>query len=104
MQTFFMRRAIELAEKGRYKTAPNPCVGAVLVHKDTIIAEGYHMEYGKAHAEVECLANAVKKGIFFKKSKTVPYLFPIRIYRNRFCNFNILNMKKKSMWKSVPCM
>ena len=100
MQTFFMRRAIELAEKGRYKTAPNPCVGAVLVHKDTIIAEGYHMEYGKAHAEVECLANAVKKGIFFQKIKNRSLSFSNPYLQD----FNILNMKKKSMWKSVPCM
>ena len=70
-----MRRAIELAGKGRYKTAPNPCVGAVLVHKDTIIAEGYHMEYGKAHAEVECLANAVKREFFSKNQKPFPIFF-----------------------------
>ena len=60
-----MKRAIELAEKGRYKTAPNPCVGAVLVYKNTIIAEGYHKEYGKAHAEVACFCDALEKGIFY---------------------------------------
>jgi diaminohydroxyphosphoribosylaminopyrimidine deaminase/5-amino-6-(5-phosphoribosylamino)uracil reductase len=36
--------------------APNPLVGAVIVHNDRIIGEGYHRQYGKAHAEVNALA------------------------------------------------
>lgn len=32
-------------------------VGAVLVHEDRIIGEGYHRQYGKAHAEVNCIAS-----------------------------------------------
>lgn len=64
-----MNRAIELAQLGRFKTAPNPCVGAVLVYKNTIIAEGYHKEYGKAHAEVNCFCDALSKGIFFSQIK-----------------------------------
>lgn len=67
MHTFFMNRAIELAKEGRYKTAPNPCVGAVLVYKNIILAEGYHKEYGKAHAEVNCLCDALSKGIFYSQ-------------------------------------
>src|SRR6185436_9646002 len=35
--------------------APNPMVGAVLVCDDKIIGEGYHKQYGKAHAEVNCI-------------------------------------------------
>lgn len=65
-----MNRAIELAKLGRYKTAPNPCVGAVLVYKNSIIAEGYHKECGKAHAEVNCLCDALEKGIFYSQIKT----------------------------------
>lgn len=60
-----MNRAIELADKGRYKTAPNPCVGAVLVYKNAVIAEGYHKKFGEAHAEVACLCDALEKGIFY---------------------------------------
>jgi len=37
-------------------------VGAVLVQEDRIIGEGWHREYGKAHAEVNCIDNAVQKG------------------------------------------
>ena len=58
-----MRRAIELAYRGRGATAPNPCVGAVLVRDDVIVAEGYHTRYGALHAERECLADARNKGI-----------------------------------------
>jgi len=39
--------------------APNPMVGAVLVYEDRIIGEGYHMQFGQAHAEVNCI-NSVK--------------------------------------------
>ncbi len=50
-----MQRCIELALKGAGSVAPNPMVGAVLVHNDTIIGEGWHQQYGQAHAEVNCI-------------------------------------------------
>ena len=53
----YMRRCLQLAELGMGNVAPNPMVGAVLVHDGIIIAEGYHMQYGKAHAEVNCINN-----------------------------------------------
>lgn len=55
----YMQRALELAEFGRGKVSPNPMVGCVIVHQDKIIGEGYHQEYGKAHAEVNAV-NSVK--------------------------------------------
>jgi diaminohydroxyphosphoribosylaminopyrimidine deaminase/5-amino-6-(5-phosphoribosylamino)uracil reductase len=54
-----MLRCLELARLAAGHVAPNPMVGAVLVHGDRIIGEGYHRRYGEAHAEVNCLA-AVK--------------------------------------------
>ena len=59
----FMRRAIELAELGRWRTAPNPTVGAVLVRDGEIVAEGWHQVCGQAHAEVNCLRDAAEKGV-----------------------------------------
>ena len=50
-----MYRCIELAKKGAGHVAPNPMVGAVLVHNDRIIGEGFHQKYGEAHAEVNCI-------------------------------------------------
>ncbi len=52
-----MRRCIELALLGQGRVAPNPMVGAVIVHNDRIIGEGYHEKYGEAHAEVNAIAN-----------------------------------------------
>ena len=52
-----MHRCLELARLGAGHVAPNPMVGAVLVHEDRIIGQGYHQLYGKAHAEVNCIAS-----------------------------------------------
>lgn len=51
----YMKRCLELALLGAGSVAPNPMVGAVLVHDDNIIGEGYHQQYGQAHAEVNCI-------------------------------------------------
>ena len=53
----FMLRAIELAERGRGFTNPNPVVGAVVVKDGRIIGEGYHEKYGQLHAERNALAS-----------------------------------------------
>ncbi len=50
----YMHRCLQLARLGLGHVAPNPMVGAVLVHNDLIIGEGYHQQYGQAHAEVNC--------------------------------------------------
>ncbi len=55
-----MHRCIELARKGAGFVAPNPMVGAVLVYEDKIIGEGWHEQYGEAHAEVNCI-NSVRQ-------------------------------------------
>lgn len=55
----FMQRALYLARLGAGSVAPNPLVGAVLVHEGRIIGEGWHQQYGQAHAEVNCI-NSVK--------------------------------------------
>lgn len=52
-----MLRCFQLAELGAERVAPNPMVGAVLVHQGRIIGEGWHQQYGKAHAEVNCVAS-----------------------------------------------
>ncbi len=52
-----MQRCLQLAALGAGSVAPNPMVGAVLVHACRIIGEGYHQEYGEAHAEVNCISS-----------------------------------------------
>ncbi|MEG2005108.1 MAG: bifunctional diaminohydroxyphosphoribosylaminopyrimidine deaminase/5-amino-6-(5-phosphoribosylamino)uracil reductase RibD [Bilophila sp.] len=59
----FMTEAIALAQQGRWVTAPNPVVGAVLVRDGVVVARGWHKAFGESHAEVNCLADAAHKGI-----------------------------------------
>ena len=51
----YMQRCLHLARMGAGSVAPNPMVGAVLVHDEKIIGEGYHQQYGQPHAEVNCI-------------------------------------------------
>jgi diaminohydroxyphosphoribosylaminopyrimidine deaminase / 5-amino-6-(5-phosphoribosylamino)uracil reductase len=53
-----MRRALELAERGWGRVAPNPLVGAVLVRDGHTVGAGWHREYGEPHAEVEAIRAA----------------------------------------------
>jgi diaminohydroxyphosphoribosylaminopyrimidine deaminase/5-amino-6-(5-phosphoribosylamino)uracil reductase len=63
-----MYRCIQLAKSGAGYVAPNPMVGAVLVHEGKIIGEGYHREYGQAHAEVNCI-----KSISDEEKHLIPF-------------------------------
>ena len=54
----FMRRALELAQRAKGKTSPNPMVGALVVKGNRIAGEGYHHRAGAAHAEIEALSRA----------------------------------------------
>ncbi|MDD1783480.1 bifunctional diaminohydroxyphosphoribosylaminopyrimidine deaminase/5-amino-6-(5-phosphoribosylamino)uracil reductase RibD [Enterovibrio sp. ZSDZ35] len=53
-----MLRAIELAERGIYTTAPNPNVGCVITQGDDIVGDGFHFRAGEPHAEVHALRAA----------------------------------------------
>ena len=54
----WMRRALQLAERGRGYVEPNPLVGAVVVRAGQVVGEGWHERYGGAHAEVNALTAA----------------------------------------------
>ena len=54
----FMRRALELAQRGAGQVSPNPLVGAVVVRDGIIVGEGWHARYGSEHAEVMALRAA----------------------------------------------
>ncbi|MBU1853603.1 MAG: bifunctional diaminohydroxyphosphoribosylaminopyrimidine deaminase/5-amino-6-(5-phosphoribosylamino)uracil reductase RibD [Candidatus Omnitrophica bacterium] len=58
---FFMKMALELAEKGRGRTSPNPMVGAVVVKKRKIVSSAYHRRVGSLHAEAIALKKAGPK-------------------------------------------
>ncbi len=56
----YLARALQLAERGRGCTSPNPMVGAVLVKDGRLIGEGYHARCGERHAEVAAIENATE--------------------------------------------
>lgn len=58
----YMARALELAERGRGHTSPNPMVGAVVVSPEgAIVGQGYHEQAGRPHAEVHALEAAAER-------------------------------------------
>jgi diaminohydroxyphosphoribosylaminopyrimidine deaminase/5-amino-6-(5-phosphoribosylamino)uracil reductase len=62
----YMHRCLQLAKNGLGRTAPNPMVGAVLVHEDRIIGEGFHTGFGEPHAEVMAIRGC-------KQQELLPY-------------------------------
>ena len=54
----FLRRAVELAERGLYSTTPNPQVGCVIVRGGRVLGRGWHVRSGEAHAETNAIADA----------------------------------------------
>lgn len=53
----YMRRCLELAERGAGSISPNPMVGSVIVHDGRVIGEGWHRQYGGPHAEPNAIAS-----------------------------------------------
>lgn len=71
----YMSRCLELAINGNGNVAPNPMVGAVIVHDNKIIGEGFHAQYGESHAEVNAI-NSVRDKSLLKKSTLYVSLEP----------------------------
>lgn len=57
----YMQRCLDLASLGAGSVSPNPMVGAVIVHANTIIGEGHTSPYGGPHAEVNAVKDAIAK-------------------------------------------
>jgi len=83
----YINRCIALAKNGLPAAMPNPSVGAVLVHNNKIIAEGYTSAYGGSHAEVHCIA--------FAKANTPDLIAQSTLY---------VSLEPCSHWgKTPPC-
>tara|TARA_R110002012_G_scaffold6480_4_gene29841 strand:- start:44215 stop:45216 length:1002 start_codon:yes stop_codon:yes gene_type:complete len=83
----YINRCIALAKNGLPAAMPNPSVGAVLVHNNKIIAEGYTSAYGGSHAEVNCIA--------FAKANTPELIAKSTLY---------VSLEPCSHWgKTPPC-
>ena len=83
----YINRCLQLARLGEYHVAPNPMVGAILVHHsahgDVILGEGWHEQYGAAHAEPNCIRHAETshpEGIDYKQCTLYVSLEPCSHY------------------------
>jgi diaminohydroxyphosphoribosylaminopyrimidine deaminase/5-amino-6-(5-phosphoribosylamino)uracil reductase len=91
----YMSRCLELAKNGMGNVAPNPMVGAVIVHNNVIIGEGYHRCYGTAHAEVNAIAS-VRDEMLLRDSTMYVSLEPCSHYgKTPPCAGLII-------WKGIP--
>jgi len=71
----YIKRCITVAKNGLGNTAPNPMVGCVIVHNDTIIGEGFTSAYGGNHAEINAI-NSVKHKELLKEATLYVTLEP----------------------------
>ncbi len=65
----YIRRCLQLAANGLQAAIPNPSVGAVIVHNNVIIGEGYTSAYGGNHAEVNAIHSVKDKSLI--KNSTI---------------------------------
>lgn len=72
---YYISRCLQLAKQGTFAALPNPAVGAVVVHNDRILGEGFTSAYGGPHAEVNAIA-AVKNPELLKESTLYVSLEP----------------------------
>ncbi|GAA0746861.1 bifunctional diaminohydroxyphosphoribosylaminopyrimidine deaminase/5-amino-6-(5-phosphoribosylamino)uracil reductase RibD [Gaetbulibacter jejuensis] len=63
---YYIKRCIEIAKNGLGTTRPNPMVGCVIVHNNSIIGEGFTSPYGGNHAEVNAIASVKDKSLLEK--------------------------------------
>lgn len=92
-----MHRCIDLARNGKGMVAPNPMVGSVIVHNGDIIGEGYHMQYGGPHAEVNAI-NSVDNKTLLPESTLYVSLEPCsHMGKTPPCSDLILNKKIKKV-------
>ena len=88
----YMQKAIDIAWQYQGLTYPNPPVGAVIIDENSnIIAKGVHKEAGKAHAELECVKNALLcyDKIIEQKEPNELHEEIIKKYKNFFKNHTI---------------
>ena len=95
----FILRCIEIARNGGQKVSPNPMVGSLLVENNEIIGEGYHENYGKAHAEVNAFSNVKNKNLHRIENATLYVsLEPCNIFgKTPPCTSLILEKKVKKV-------
>jgi len=98
----YMHRCIELARLGAGAVSPNPMVGCVIVCQGKIIGEGYHQQYGKAHAEVNAI-RSVKNQHLLSKSTLYVTLEPCSHFgKTPPCTDRILSARIPNVAIGIP--
>ncbi|MBO4905474.1 MAG: bifunctional diaminohydroxyphosphoribosylaminopyrimidine deaminase/5-amino-6-(5-phosphoribosylamino)uracil reductase RibD [Bacteroidaceae bacterium] len=67
----YMSRCLQLALNGELHAAPNPMVGAVILHDGVIIGEGWHRRCGEAHAEVNAVRSVAAENDHLLPESTI---------------------------------
>ncbi|MDR2340524.1 MAG: bifunctional diaminohydroxyphosphoribosylaminopyrimidine deaminase/5-amino-6-(5-phosphoribosylamino)uracil reductase RibD [Deltaproteobacteria bacterium] len=99
-QNLFMRQALRLARQGWGMVSPNPMVGAVLVKRGKVIAEGWHTGPGQPHAEADAIAKAGKRA---EGSELYVNLEPCAHQgRTPPCADAIIKAGISKVWYSIP--
>ena len=75
----YIKRCLQIAKNGLGSTRPNPMVGSVIVHNNTIIGTGFTSAYGGNHAEVNAI-NSVQNKDLLKESTIYVTLEPCSHY------------------------
>ncbi|MHB9054839.1 MAG: bifunctional diaminohydroxyphosphoribosylaminopyrimidine deaminase/5-amino-6-(5-phosphoribosylamino)uracil reductase RibD [Paludibacteraceae bacterium] len=89
----YMARCLQLAKLGEGYVSPNPMVGAVVVYNDRIIGEGYHHQFGEAHAEPTAISS-VREQQLLEKSTLYVNLEPCSHYGKTPPCANLIISKK----------
>lgn len=93
-----MQRCIDLAARGQGKVAPNPMVGALLLHQGRIVAEGWHRGFGMEHAEIDAL-NQLPPNIRASECTLVVNLEPCSHYgKTPPCSLRIIQEGIPEVW------
>lgn len=98
----FMQRAIDLAMLGQGKVSPNPMVGCVIVHNHKIVGEGWHQQYGGAHAEVNAIQSVTDKTILPQCEVFVTLEPCVHFGKTPPCADLLVKSKVKKVW--IGCL
>jgi diaminohydroxyphosphoribosylaminopyrimidine deaminase / 5-amino-6-(5-phosphoribosylamino)uracil reductase len=99
----FMQIALNIAKRGKGKTAENPSVGCVIVRGDQIIAASRSNDLGRPHAEPIALAQMQQSGISAEDCQLYVTLEPCSHYgKTPPCVNAIINSGIKSV--NIACL
>ena len=72
----YIKKAILMAQKTKGYELPNPAVGSLIVKDNKIIGQGTHLNFGKNHAEINAMEEALSNGFSLEGSTIYSTLEP----------------------------